>query len=420
MDESAKPRDGRRIHGATVVMTTVLSLAAVASLCGGVLAAMIVLVAGQHGGKMNLDYVLVAAGLVIVGALAGAALWAAGILVRRQGRASMLKAGADRARPACLDEPVRHAQAANKYHSPLADMPEGPVFEPAFAASRPAPLAPAGQARPRDESQVLEEILAQLKELNDNILMTDEQRREKAQRRRERLRRKLVNDIRDALDAADFARAGRGLAELKDKAPGDEQIEPLRKRLHDARRAARDEEIAAATRRAGDLMATGAFDQAVAEVFALAQRHPDEPAVASLLDRVRREGRMFNNQRRDRMYNEIVRLGEARQWRQALGAARRYIQAFPTGAGTDAVRTMLATIENNARIEEVRELRDHIRDLIERRRYGEAVEYAQDVIERFPGTRAAEELGRQMNRLRELARSPSSNGRDSRQPFKAE
>jgi outer membrane protein assembly factor BamD (BamD/ComL family) len=110
------------------------------------------------------------------------------------------------------------------------------------------------------------------------------------------------------------------------------------------------------------------------------------------------------------MYNEVVRLAEARQWRQALKAARQYVQAFPSGAGADAVGAMLATMEDNARIEEVRELRDHIRDLLERRRYAEAVECARDVIERFPDTRAAEDLGRQMNRLRELAQSASANG----------
>ncbi len=409
MDESAKPRDDRRIHGPPVVITTVLSLAAVASLCGGAVAAMIVLVSGQRGSEMNFDHVLVAAGLVVVGMLAGAALWAAGMLVRRQSRASLLKASADRTRLARLGAPVPHGQGGNEHHSHLADAPEGLVFAPISAAPRAAPLAPGGQAGPRGESQVLEEILAQLKELNENILMTDEQRRAKAQLRHERLRRELIDDVQTALGAADFARAGRGLDTLEEKAPGDENIQPLRKQLHDARQAACDEETAAVTLRAIDLMATGAFDQAVAEVLALAQRHPDEPAVVGLLDRVRREGRMFNDERRVRMYNEVVRLAEARQWRQALIAAKRYVEAFPTGAGVDAVRAMLATMESNARIEEVRELRDHIRDLIERRRYGEAVEYARDVIERFPDTRAAEELGRQMNRLRELARSPSNN-----------
>ena len=73
---------------------------------------------------------------------------------------------------------------------------------------------------------------------------------------------------------------------------------------------------------------------------------------------------------------------------------------------------MLPTIQDNARIEEVREIRDQIRDLINRRRYGEAVEAAEAVVRRFPDTRAAIELGRQLNRLRELARPPGA-GREN-------
>lgn len=409
MDESAKPRDGRPIHGPPVAVTTALRLAAVASLCGGVLAAILVLLAGQRNGQMGLDYVLAAVGLMIIGMLAGGALWAGGSLVRRRSRGHMIDAGADRARLGRLEASVLHGQRANEHHRRIADVPEGLSFEPTSVMPQAAPSARVGQANSRDDSHVLQAILDQLKELNENILMTDQQRRAKAQLRRERLRGLLIDDIQAALDGAEFARAARGLDTLADRIPDDEQIAPLRKRLHDARQAACDEEVQAVTRRAGDLMATGAFDQAEAEVLAMAQRYPDEPAVANLLDRVRREGRLFNEERQERMYGEVVILAEARQWRQAFGAAKRYVQAFPSGAGHDTVRAMLATIEDNARIEEVRELRDRIRDLIERRRYAEAVEYAHDVIERFPDTLAAEELGRQMNRLRELARS-SSNG----------
>jgi len=112
---------------------------------------------------------------------------------------------------------------------------------------------------------------------------------------------------------------------------------------------------------------------------------------------------------RDSLYREVQRHAEARRWREALEAAHRFIDAFPQSVDADAVRAMLPTIEGNARIEEVRAIRDRIRDLIERRRYAEAVEVAEDVIARFPETRAAEELCRQLDRLRELSRAPAAN-----------
>jgi hypothetical protein len=220
----------------------------------------------------------------------------------------------------------------------------------------------------------------------------------------------LTGNAQAAIDAADFARADQIIEALAEKLPGDENVQPLRERLDNARQVARGEEIDFVTRRVSDLMAVGAFDQAEAEARSLDRRYPNDPASADLLNRVRREGRMFHDERRQRMYNEVARLAEARQWRQALQAARLYVQTFPYGAGADVVGAMLATMEDNARIEEVRELRDHIRDLLERRRYAEAVKCAGDVIGRFPDTRAAEELGQQMNRLRELARSAPANG----------
>ncbi len=282
---------------------------------------------------------------------------------------------------------------------------QGPAIEPTFAVPPSLP----GQGHSHEDSRLLRAILAQLQEFNDNILMTDGQRLAKGRQRRDELRGGLLDSIRRAFDVGDCAAAGRALATLADRIPDDEHIEPLRERLVYARQAAMASQVAAITTRIGDLMATGSFDQAEAEALAMTRRFPDEPEIAGLLDRVRREKRAFNDERQERMYSEVVRLAEARQWRQALGAARRYTSAFPGGTGAETVRTMLATIEDNARIEEVRELRDSIRDLIERRRYPEAVEYAQDVIKRFPDTRAAEELGGQMCRLRELARSSSSN-----------
>ncbi|MCY2924132.1 MAG: hypothetical protein NT031_01610, partial [Planctomycetota bacterium] len=60
-------------------------------------------------------------------------------------------------------------------------------------------------------------------------------------------------------------------------------------------------------------------------------------------------------------------------------------------------------IEENARIEEVRQLRDRIADLIERKRFAEAVEAAEDVIHRFPDTQVAGQLTREIDKLRRRA-----------------
>ena len=103
---------------------------------------------------------------------------------------------------------------------------------------------------------------------------------------------------------------------------------------------------------------------------------------------------MFHGERRERMYREIERNAEARHWRAALEAARNFIQAFPKCVDADAIRAMIPTMEDNARIEEVRELRDLIRDLIQRPRYAEAVTHAEDILRRFPDEGKAKSEGR--------------------------
>ena len=63
----------------------------------------------------------------------------------------------------------------------------------------------------------------------------------------------------------------------------------------------------------------------------------------------------------------------------------------------------METLKDNARIEEVRQLRDQIRDLIGRRRFAEAVRVSEELIRRFPDTQAANELRSQIDRLRARA-----------------
>ena len=79
------------------------------------------------------------------------------------------------------------------------------------------------------------------------------------------------------------------------------------------------------------------------------------------------------------------------------------LEAYPAGPEAESVRSQMETLRSNARIEEARELRDRILEMINRRRFSEALELARDLVGRFPDTAAAAELTRQMARLEELA-----------------
>ncbi|KKK89020.1 hypothetical protein LCGC14_2737320, partial [marine sediment metagenome] len=65
---------------------------------------------------------------------------------------------------------------------------------------------------------------------------------------------------------------------------------------------------------------------------------------------------------------------------------------YPDSPEATHLSAQMQTLRDNARIEEVRELRDQIRDMLERRRYAEAVKVAEEVMDRYPETQAAAEL----------------------------
>jgi len=87
-----------------------------------------------------------------------------------------------------------------------------------------------------------------------------------------------------------------------------------------------------------------------------------------------------------------------------LEAARRLVQEHAESPEAEEVSVTLPTLEANARIAEARLLRDDIRSLLERRRYGEALLAAERILQEFPETQAASELRVQIERLRDLAR----------------
>jgi tetratricopeptide (TPR) repeat protein len=369
-----------------------LALLAGLAVSGGAVAAAMVLGWQRRGGQVTPGTVAIAVLCVFGGAAIGCALWAVAWIVRRQSRAALLQ---------------QNTLRALQYVSP--ELPPAPEDQPRDHPDA-AATVPLELVEPVSQPELLQQILSQLVELNDNLLLSPEQREAKRTRRQQRYSGELVEQIGLAVEKGDFARADQRLAELADRVPDDAHCEALRQKIAEARRNARADDIRQHTRQVDDLMAVGAFSQAEQLAQQLHERYPGEDEPAELLGRVRREAEKFHTERRNRLRSEVERHAEARQWRAALEAAERFIEEFPDSVDAQAVHATLPTICDNARLEEVRELRDAIRDLIERRRYADALEVAADLIERFPDTVAANELRHQLDRLKELARRAPGNG----------
>jgi len=282
--------------------------------------------------------------------------------------------------------------------------------EPAAPAA--GPTEPAGQAAPPDQTsgtELLKQIAVQLAEVRTNIMLSPEQLEIKRRRYQQRRAGELTGKARQAIEAGKFAEAEQALAMLADEVPGDKRCGELREMLERTRAEALARDLQEHVKRAEDLMAVAEFGQAEELARKFLEAHPTCDQAADLLQRARREDAAYQAEIRQKIYKDVQRRAKARQWRAALAAARKLVKAFPDSREAESVTLQMTTLEKNARVEEVRQLRDEIRDMIERRRYAEAVEIAKDVLKRFPESHFAGELRDQIGRLRELAAGGEAN-----------
>lgn len=221
------------------------------------------------------------------------------------------------------------------------------------------------------------------------------------------IQERLVDHIADAVEQftrqGDLIAARRQLDYLRQQCADHPRYKALHEELAQRAALVQDEDVQRESRRIRELMAIAAFGRAEAAAADLVTLHPDSTEAKSLLETVQREATAFRNERRTRLFGEIQRYAESRQWRRAIDAAQRLVSGHPDCPEAVDVRAMMPTLEENARIEQVREMRDQIQDLVRRRRFVEAASVAQEVIERFPQTQAARQLRDQLGRLREKA-----------------
>ncbi|MDY7009528.1 MAG: hypothetical protein SVV80_02100 [Planctomycetota bacterium] len=299
----------------------------------------------------------------------------------------------------------QQAQADKKMISALESILEELRAASVHHVERGAETSAAEETTDTSQADRAEAMLEQLRELNVNLLLTDDQRQKKGRILAESSAKTLKQRAHDVLLAGDLSGAEDILAGLIRLEPDSPDVPALREKIEQARAKAESHEVAESARKVENLMAVSNFAGARDVAESLLGKYPNSATAFDMLTRVRREQEAFATEKRAQMYQKIEKEASARHWHSALEAARKFLDAWPDSVEAEAVRVQLSTISDNARIEEVRILRDRIRDMINRRRFGEALELARDVIERFPETAAATELTEQISRLEERAKS---------------
>ena len=105
----------------------------------------------------------------------------------------------------------------------------------------------------------------------------------------------------------------------------------------------------------------------------------------------------------NRLYEEIRTDVYRRSYRRAMANAVKLLELRPGHRKSVAIRGQLKTIRENAEIEERQEQERRIQELIRNKQFFEAIDLAEDLLQRFPNSPQAETLQRLLPKMRELA-----------------
>ena len=244
-----------------------------------------------------------------------------------------------------------------------------------------------------------DEMLVLLRELRDNSLLSDAQKKAKLGRQATEQRRALTDGVRSFLAKGEFHRALSLVDEMERRFESDSEIERIRTEIRASRERAERADIDDARRKIDELIAISAWPRAEELAVELLDRHPDAAEARHLANRVVRQHRRFDDEQRLIAYAEVQRHTSRKQWKKAVESARTFIERFPKSIEAEALRVQIETLAANAEIEDRQEVEGQFKALLKQQRFAEALDLARDIIRRYPNSPQAEALENQLPRL---------------------
>lgn len=298
--------------------------------------------------------------------------------------------------------------AAMKSREEAVDRSQGDATLPFFDPSEGAASGTGGGGASGVGAAAWSEMVQLLREMRDNSLLSDEERREKRSRLEQAAFAQATEAVRAFTEEGDYVRTRHVMESLMRQFPDSPRVRLLSDQLNAHREQFESQDIRTVTRQVEDLMSISAWPRARQIVQQLLERHPDSQDARRLLLRLEGDHRVFQEEQRRRMYAEVQRFVTRKRWEEALAAAKTFVERFPGCSESEALLMQIPTLENNAQIETRQRYEAQIMDFAKHGRYIEAVELARTVIARFPDSPQAEALRSQLVRLEELANNPDA------------
>lgn len=273
-------------------------------------------------------------------------------------------------------------------------------------ARSPAPESTSRSAMPArnaDQDRLLGELVALTREVRDIMLLSDEERSKRLEIQAQIQAHRLSEEVPELLREHNWFEASKRVQSARERFPTltvwtemEEQIAAVRSQVE-----ARD--IESATRQVDELAALGAWERAEEVASDLLERHPQAAGARTLAKAVRKQRNSAEADTRRKLMSAAQEHTTRREWSEALAAAKSLIQRFPKSPEAEALRQQLPTLEANSEIKVRQKMEAEYRDLLNRRRFDEALSLAHALIERYPNSKQAEVLREQIPRLEEKA-----------------
>ena len=254
-----------------------------------------------------------------------------------------------------------------------------------------------------DAMMRIEEMLREIRELS---LLGDSDRRDRLAHHLDQRKRLMSRTITELVNQHEFARAEQILIDLESQFPGDAHAVGCRRDLDAARRESEGKLVRQGSEQIEHLLAIGSWDQALSGVNRLVENFPQNPDARALLARVAHEHDIYIDTNAQTLYTELRRHIEQHQWRTALSAVQKLLSRYPMHPRAQQMRQQLRTIQENADIQERQEAEVQIQELIRAGQFRDAIDLAEEIIKRFPGSPQAQAIEAMLPRLQDLAGEP--------------
>ena len=249
----------------------------------------------------------------------------------------------------------------------------------------------------------LSELAVLLREVRDISLLNQEERSMRLRSQAEEAARELEKTVPELLRNHNWVEARRRVQVARERFPAQPVWDELEKRIEGVRAGVEARDIEAARRQVHDLASLGAWERAFDVVRDLLERHPGSDAARELARFVQEQRGKADAEQRARLMVQVQEAVKRREWTSALTAASAVIKQYPNSPDAEALRVDLPTLMANAEIQTRKQMEQQITDLTRSRRYGEALQLARELIERYPKSPQAEVLAQKLPQLEAMA-----------------